>query len=37
MSAIVEIDTGFERQAPGFLSFLRRSPEPWPEASIGKN
>jgi membrane fusion protein (multidrug efflux system) len=37
MSAIVEIDTGFERQAPNILSFLRRSPAPQPDAAIGQN
>jgi membrane fusion protein (multidrug efflux system) len=28
MSAIVEIDTGFQREAPPFLSALQRSPKP---------
>jgi membrane fusion protein (multidrug efflux system) len=36
MSAVVEIDTGFERKAPAILSFLRRS-APRPDAVIGQN
>jgi membrane fusion protein (multidrug efflux system) len=30
MSATVEIDTGFEREAPPFLGFLQHSPQPGP-------